>query len=193
MRWKRHRERESPLGRVYLIRADSSIQQNQLKTSCGRWTRSTIGRSLASTVLLIDVNLLVYAHLKLSPFHPRAHAWLDEQLRSPQRIAMPWLSLLGFLRVSTNPRALIRAESVSGALKQLEEWLAHDRVWVPQPTERHHEILAELLIPLDAGGNTVPDAHLAALAIEYGLTLCSNDRGFARFPKLRWINPLEEP
>jgi len=143
-------------------------------------------------VLLIDVHLLLYAHLKLSPFHERTRAWLDEQLRSNQRIGMPWLSLLGFLRVSTNPRALIRAESVAGALKQMQEWLAHDRVWVPEPTEGHHEVLADLLLPLDIGGNSVPDAHLAALAIEHGLVLCSNDRGFARFSNLRWMNPLAE-
>lgn len=144
-------------------------------------------------MLLIDVNLLLYAHLKLSPLHERAHEWLDEQLGGASRIGLPWLSLLGFLRIATNPRVLIRAESVSGAVKQVREWLANDLVWIPQPTEHHADIIGQFLVTLDSGGNTVSDAHLAALAIEHGLTLCSNDRDFARFPNLRWMNPLEEP
>ena len=104
---------------------------------------------------------------------------------------MPWLSLLVFLRIATNPRILIRAESVSSAVIQAHEWLAHELVWIPQPAERHADILGEFLVLLDGGGNSVSDTHLAALAIEHGLTLCTNDRSFARFPNLRWINPLE--
>ena len=75
-------------------------------------------------------------------------------------------------------------------MRQVMRWLAADPVWVPQPTERHADVLGELLTLPGVHGNLVPDAHLAALAIEHGLTLCSTDGDFARFPGLRCINPL---
>jgi predicted nucleic acid-binding protein len=76
------------------------------------------------------------------------------------------------------------------AWAQVSDWLAADPVWVPSPTSRHAEILGRLLAETRAHSNLVPDAHLAALAIEHGLTLCSSDRDFGRFPSLRWQNPL---
>jgi uncharacterized protein len=140
---------------------------------------------------LVDVNLLLYAHLPPSSFHRRAREWLDGVIGGPQRVGLPWLSLLGFLRIATNPRSLIRAESVPLAMQQVREWLDNDTVWIPQPAERHADILGRLFDAAGKGANIVPDAHLAALAIEHGLTLCSNDREFARFPGLRWLNPLD--
>ena len=74
----------------------------------------------------------------------------------------------------------------------MEEWLTSPVVWIPQPTERHRGVLASLLTDALARSNLVPDAHLAALAIEHGLTLCSTDRDFARFPSLRWEEPLQK-
>ena len=64
--------------------------------------------------------------------------------------------------------------------------------WIPQPTERHCDVLGRLLGTVNVAGNLTPDAHLAALAIEHGLTLCSTDGDFARFPNLRWQNPLQQ-
>jgi toxin-antitoxin system PIN domain toxin len=141
-------------------------------------------------VFLVDVNILLYAHLKLSPYHERARDWLDEQLGGNARVGLPWLSLLGFLRIATNPRVLIRAESVPAAVNQVREWLDNDMVWIPEPTERHANILGRILVERDAGGGVVSDAHLAALAMEHGLTLCTNDRDFSYFPGLKWMNPL---
>ncbi len=103
---------------------------------------------------------------------------------------MPWLSLLGFLRIATNPRILIRPQSASGAVKQMQDWLANDLVWVPQPGARHAEILGRLLVALNSGGDMVPASHLAALAIAHGLIVCSADADFARFANVRWLNPL---
>ncbi|HVZ68095.1 MAG TPA: type II toxin-antitoxin system VapC family toxin [Rhizomicrobium sp.] len=142
-------------------------------------------------MFLVDVNILLYAHLKLSPHHERARNWLDDQLGGKARVGLPWLSLLGFLRIATNPRVLIRAESVPAAVAQVRQWLSCDMVWIPQPTERHADVLGRMLVEIDSGGDTVSDAHLAALAIEHGLTLCTNDRDFARFTGLRWTNPLD--
>jgi toxin-antitoxin system PIN domain toxin len=98
--------------------------------------------------------------------------------------------LLGFIRIVTNPRIFERPHSTQRAWEQVGEWLDNRTVWVPKPTERHREVLASLLVSTGATGNLVMDAHLAALAIEHGLILCSADTDFARFPRLRWQNPL---
>jgi len=76
---------------------------------------------------------------------------------------------------------------------KVEAWLNCPNVWIPQPAESHRTLLARLLGQMSGGANLAPDAHLAALAIEHGLTLCSTDGDFARFPGLRWMNPLAAP
>ena len=106
-------------------------------------------------------------------------------------VGLPWPSLLGFLRLVTNPRVFARPETLERAWRMVASWLDNPNVWIPVPTERHQDMIRPLL-PATAGRpNLVPDAHLAALALEYGLTLCSADSDFARFPGLRWQNPLE--
>jgi uncharacterized protein len=142
-------------------------------------------------MLLIDTNLLVYAYVREMPEHGRALVWLDEQFRRNIRIGMPWHSLLGFVRVVSNPRGFPRATSVSQAWDQVRRWLGAENSWVPLPAERHGEILDDIFAKVRVNSRFVMDAHLAALAIEHGLTLCSNDRDFARVPNLRWINPLD--
>jgi len=143
-------------------------------------------------VILIDANLLIYAHFTIFPQHARTREWLDTQLSNHVRVGMPWDSLLAFLRITTNRRSFSNALSIDGAWKQVRGWLDQPSVWIPEPTAQHAEILGELLLESRAAGDLVPDVHLAALAIEHGLTLCTNDRDFARFPKLRWMNPLTE-
>jgi toxin-antitoxin system PIN domain toxin len=98
--------------------------------------------------------------------------------------------LIAFLRIATNPRVFERPEPMAEAWKQVRAWLACEPAWIPQPTERHAELLEELLAQPGVHANLVSDAHLAALALEHGLTLCSTDGDFARFPVLRWQNPL---
>jgi toxin-antitoxin system PIN domain toxin len=141
-------------------------------------------------VILLDANLLVYARAATLPQHPAARQWLDRQLSGTARVGLPWQSLLAFVRIMANPRVFERPEPLSLAWRQVEEWLDQDSVWIPMPTDRHREALAGLLEQAGWSPNLVPDAHLAALAIEHGLTLCSTDGDFARFPGLRWENPL---
>jgi toxin-antitoxin system PIN domain toxin len=105
-------------------------------------------------------------------------------------VGLPWHTLLGFIRISSNPRALEHPMSVAAAWQLVEGWLDRPTVWIPQPTERHRELLGSLLSYTGGQANLVADAHLAALAIEHGLILCSTDGDFARFPYLRWENPL---
>jgi toxin-antitoxin system PIN domain toxin len=141
-------------------------------------------------VILVDANILIYAHVETFSQHRAALDWLDRTINDVARVGLPWNSLLAFLRVSTNPRMLPRPAPMAVALNQVSLWLACDSVWIPQPTLRHAEVLATLLSTSGAYGNLVSDAHLAALAIEHGLTLCSTDGDFARFPGLRYLNPL---
>jgi hypothetical protein len=141
-------------------------------------------------MILVDGNLLVYAHVRTFAQHERARAWLDAQLSGGTRVGLPWSSLLGFLRIVTNPRIFQHPEPMSRAWGQVERWLGADTAWVPQPTERHGAVLDALIAASGAQANLVPDAHLAALAVEHGLQLCSSDGDFGRFPGLRWVNPL---
>ena len=141
-------------------------------------------------MILVDANLLIYAHVSTFSRHEAARAWLDGRLNGVAPVGLPWPSLLAFLRLTTNPRVFERPESMPDAWRQALAWLAAERAWVPQPTERHREILGELLAASGVHANLVQDAHLAALAIEHGLILCSTDGDFARFPGLRWENPL---
>ena len=98
--------------------------------------------------------------------------------------------MLAFVRLVSNSRIFTRPLSVANAWRQVGEWLDCPSVWIPQPTERHREVLGSLLVGQANKANLVPDAHLAALAVEHGLTLWSLDGDFARFPGLRWENPL---
>jgi len=141
-------------------------------------------------VILVDANILIYATDPRSDRHEKARTWLDTQLNSEIRVALPWQSLLAFLRIVTNPRVFERPLSLTAAWRHIGEWLDWDHVWIPVPGPAHRSILSELLVNLGGGPNLIPDAHLAALAIEHGLTLCSNDGDFARFRALRWTNPL---
>lgn len=143
-------------------------------------------------MILIDVNLLVYATNTSASQFAAAREWLDRQLVDAPRVGLPWTALLGFLRLSTNGRIVTRPLTMSAAWKQVAQWLACDPVWIPPPGERHVEVLGKLLAEPGVHGNLVTDAHLAALAIEHGLTLCSTDGDFARFSGLKWLNPLAQ-
>jgi len=141
-------------------------------------------------VILIDAKLLIYAHISTFLQHERARAWLDECLNGVAPVGLPWPSILAFIRLTTNLRVFRLPDSVTDAWRQADAWLKSDRAWTPQPTERHAETLGQLLSAPGVHANLVPDAHLAALAIEHGLILCSSDGDFARFAGLRWENPL---
>lgn len=142
-------------------------------------------------MILVDANLLIYAHVRDMPQHPAAHAWLDGVLNEGPRVGLAWPSLLAFVRLVSNPRIFDRPSPVADAWKQVEAWLSVPAVWTPLPTDRHRSLLGRLLTtPTGLRSDLVPDAHLAALALEHGLTLCSADGDFSRFPQLRWENPL---
>lgn len=141
---------------------------------------------------LPDVNLLLYAADDTDARHEAARAWLEATLSDTETVAFAWLTLVGFVRICTSPRATTNPLGVTGAFDVIDGWLAQPSVTVVHPTSRHGAILRELLVPLGTGGNLTSDAHLAALAIEHGATLYSCDNDFSRFAGLRWVDPLSE-
>jgi uncharacterized protein len=140
-------------------------------------------------LILVDSNLLLYAKFEDVPQHRRARLWLEEQLNGARRIGIPWATSLAFLRLSTNARVFAQPLAIAAAWNQLMEWLDHPRVWIPEPTDEHASVLGSLL-DANVTGNLIADAHLAALAIEHGLTVCSADTDFARFAGVSWLNPM---
>ena len=141
-------------------------------------------------MILVDANLLVYAANHAAPECEQARTWLDTRLNGTARVGMPWPSLLAFVRLVSNPVVVRHAVTPGEAWRQVEEWLACEPVWIPLPAGHHTKILSDLLERPFVTARLVSDAHLAALAIEHGLTLCSTDGDFARFPGLKWNNPL---
>jgi toxin-antitoxin system PIN domain toxin len=141
-------------------------------------------------VILIDANLLVYAANTAAAEHPAARSWLDERLNGTARVGLPWHSILAFVRLVTNPLVVRDPVSCAKAWRQIEQWLECDSTWIPVPGEGHRTLIGSFLEQPWMTSRLVPDAHLAALAIEHGLTCCSTDGDFARFPGLKWENPL---
>lgn len=140
-------------------------------------------------MILVDANVLLYAVNPADERHSAARDWLDDRLAGPAKVGLPWPSLLAFLRIVTHPRVFEPPATVGAAWAVVTGWLNADTAWVPAPTERHAEVL-ERMLAQTSGADLVPDAHLAALAVEHGLVLCSTDRDFARFEGLRWEDPL---
>ncbi len=122
--------------------------------------------------------------------HAAAKTWLDERLNGTNRVGLPWGALLAFLRLSASPRVLSRPIALRDAAAVVSAWLALPVTWAPEPSDHHAQILTELLAG-ESKADLVPDAHLAAIAIEHGLVLYSTDRDFARFDGLRWTDPLQ--
>ncbi|HEX3609773.1 MAG TPA: TA system VapC family ribonuclease toxin [Solirubrobacterales bacterium] len=140
--------------------------------------------------MLLDANLLLYAVHRRAAQHEAAAAWLTEQLNGSRRVGLPWQSLAAFLRISTHPRAFERPLDAATAWERVSDWLTAPTAWIPQPGSRHATLLGELVTRYEARGNLIPDAQLAALALEHGLTVFSADTDFARFAEVSWTNPL---
>lgn len=142
-------------------------------------------------MILLDANLLLYAHNSSSQEHRGTLAWIEEIRSGPEIVGLAWDTILAFLRVSTTPRIFFEPLGLDTAASIISEWLAWPKVVIVSPTERHWQVLTELLPNTRARSSLIMDAHLAALAIEHGATLCTNDRDFARFPGLKVAFPLQ--
>jgi len=141
--------------------------------------------------MLIDVNVLVYAHRRDAPGHEDYRRWWESCAASDQAFGMADLVLSGFLRVVTYPRIFNPPSPLEAALRFVQEIKARPNYVEVKPGPRHWEIFLKLCRAANARGNLVPDAYLAALAIESGSEWITTDRGYGRFPGLRWRHPLD--
>lgn len=140
--------------------------------------------------MILDANILIYAVDTRSPHHATAAAWLSDTLNGDRRVGLPWQTIGAFLRIITHPRVTTNPLSAAQAQQHVEDWLAAGPVWVPPATERTAALYATLARAHHVTGNLVPDAQLAAAALELGVEVVSADSDFARFPEVRWVNPL---
>jgi toxin-antitoxin system PIN domain toxin len=142
-------------------------------------------------VILLDINLLVYAYHAQTPNHDSAAAWLSSALAGGESIGLSWPEIWGFIRISTAVRLWPNPMPPAVAVRTIRDLLELPSVTLVEAGPRHLAILDTVMRQANIQGPLVSDAVLAALAIEYGATLASTDRDFRRFPTLRWINPLE--
>jgi len=142
-------------------------------------------------VILIDANLLLYAHNTSSKEHRATVSWIQEIFGGQASIGLSWDTILEFLRVSTTSRIFGEPLDLDAAAAIVSDWLTRPNVAIVGPTEGHWEIFSKLLPQPRVRGSLIMDAHSAALAIQHGATLCTNDRDFARFPGLRVEYPLQ--
>lgn len=140
-------------------------------------------------MILPDVNVLIHAHNSDSSVHTKARLWWDACLAGTEGIGLAWATMLGFVRLTTNRKVLMRPLTTADVMDRLETWLALPHVHIAQPSDRHFARLRAELERLGTAGNLTTDAHLAILAIERGYVLYSTDADFARFSGLRWVNP----
>ena len=141
---------------------------------------------------IVDTNLLIYAYVPALREHAAAKRWLEETLTADESVGLAWVSVLGFIRVVTNPRIFRVPLLLDRAVAVVDEWFQQQSVEVVLPTPRHWSTFRDMLTAGQAGGALATDAHLAALTIEHGATLYTTDRDFSRFPGLRVLNPLTE-
>lgn len=141
-------------------------------------------------MVLPDVNVLVYAHREDMPNHPDYRAWLESIVNSDQAFALSDLVLSGFVRVVTHPRVFNPPSDLETALAFVAQLRRRPNCVLVQPGPRHWNIFRRLSLQANVKGNLVPDAYLAALAIESGCEWVTTDRDFSRFPDLNWRHPL---
>lgn len=137
-----------------------------------------------------DVNLLLYAIFRSYPQHIRAKAWWDGVLSSSLAVSLGHVVVLGFLRISTSSRVFAQPLTMPQAVAVVDAWLAQPNVGLLSPAGCHWENLKAMLHAANAGSHLTTDAHIAALAADYGLIIHTNDTDFARFPGVKCVNPL---
>lgn len=142
-------------------------------------------------MVLPDVNVLVYAHREDAAHHAVCRAWLEGVVNGNESYGLSELVLSGFVRVATHPKVFTRPSSLAEALEFTEQLRGRPNCVAVAPGRRHWDIFRELCVAAGAKGNLVPDAFLAAMAIEAGCEWITTDRDFSRFKGLRWRHPIQ--
>ena len=141
-------------------------------------------------MIVVDANLLLYAYGESSSHHKEARTWLESVFSGVETVGLPWQTIAAFIRIATDPRVPGYRRSREDVVRTVNEWLEQPLVRLMVPTEQSLPIFQEMVLAGQASGPLVSDAELAALTIESGGVLHTADRDFARFPGLRWLNPL---
>ena len=141
-------------------------------------------------MIVVDANLLIYSYDIDSAHHKKSLSWLEELLSGVEAVGLPWQSVSAFLRVITNRRLPGTRVTLEQAVQVVDEWLQQPNVQVLVPADQHWSVLRQMILEGRASGPLVSDAEIAAITIEQGAVLHTTDRDFARFPGLRWKNPL---
>ena len=144
-------------------------------------------------MIVLDANLLLYAYDSESQQHAKARAWVEETFSSGTPVGLPWQTVTAFLRIVTNTRLSGKRFTPEEAIHIVDSWLAQPNVSLLPAGEQHWSLLRQTIEDGQVRGPLISDADLAALTMEYGGVLHTTDRDFARFPALRWTNPLESP
>lgn len=142
-------------------------------------------------MIVPDVNLLIHAYNMQFPQHPRAKAWWEARLTGPEGVALPWVVVLGFLRLMTNRHVFENPFTPEEVLTMIEEWLDLSHFTLIEPGANHFQRLKRMVQATGTAGHLTTDAHIAAVAVDRGLVLHSCDADFSRFPGLKWVNPLQ--
>ena len=141
-------------------------------------------------MIIPDINLLVYAYNDGAPYHDSARAWWEDLMYGMERVGIPWVVSIGFVRLMTHPKVLARPSTPAEAVDYVFDWFRLSHVTPVNPGTHHLTRFRQNLAAANVGANLVTDAHIAALAMEYQAEVHSNDTDFSRFPGLRWRNPL---
>jgi len=142
-------------------------------------------------MIIPDVNLLLYAEIAAHPLHSRARDWWEETLNGERAVGLPPVCIFGFIRISTNRRVFRDPLTTKDAVGRVERWLEQEVTTFLVPGSRHLPLAFGLLERLGTGANLTTDVQIAAHALEQQAEVYSNDRDFARFEGLRWVNPLD--
>jgi uncharacterized protein len=141
-------------------------------------------------LILIDANVLLYAYHSRSEHHKACRAWVEKAFSGPEPVALCWPTILAFVRIGTNTRAFARPFTIQEAASIVDQWMEAPAVEVVERGERYWPILKGLMVEAQITGPLVSDAALAALALELGAAVCTTDRDFRRFVRLRVVDPL---
>jgi uncharacterized protein len=140
---------------------------------------------------LVDLTLLIAAVNSRAPKHKGARSWWEEKLNGTQEVGLSWLVVLGFIRLTTNPKVMPNPLLLADAIAVVDEWLARPNVKMLQVTPQHWNILQNMLHAVGHGAALTMEAHLACLAIEHDAEIATADEDFSHFPGLKWRNPLD--
>ena len=141
-------------------------------------------------MIVVDANILLYAYDSTSSQHRKARSWVERIFSNGTLVGLPWQTVTAFLRIMSNPRSPGERFTREEAVQVVEQWLAQPNIRLLGPGDEHWTLFRQMIVEGQAQGALISDAHLAALTLEHGAVLHTTDRDFARFPGLRWVNPL---